>query len=235
MQGPLSVALEEPDQDQVQDDIERAAQSVLGFPGGARAMINDELRDPRALPGGEDRDESMHLAIEPDPFEHAAAIRLERAAKIVQRDTGEPRNQAVGNPRWDLPRDQGIVAILPPARHNVVARIELLQEPGDIGRVILAIAIDGHEDLTARLVKRGRQRRGLAAVAPKEHDPDVLRIAPLDRLQPRGRAVGRAIIDEDQLIPHRQAAQHRVELGVQRLDVVDLVENRNQYRQIERV
>ena len=51
----------------------------------------------------------------------------------------------------------------------------------------------------------------------------------------RGRAVGRAVVDEDQLVVDRQRRKHRVELGVQRLDVVDLVEHRNQDRKVDSV
>ena len=46
VQGPLRVALEKADQDQVEHDVEGAAQPVLGPPGGARAMIDDQLGDP---------------------------------------------------------------------------------------------------------------------------------------------------------------------------------------------
>ena len=61
----------------------------------------------------------------------------------------------------------------------------------------------------------------------------MLGIAALDRLEPRGRAVGRAVVDEDQLVVAAGGAQHRVELGVQRLDVVDLVEHGDQDRQVD--
>ena len=74
----------------------------------------------------------------------------------------------------------------------------------------------GIEDLAARQVERGRERRGLAAVAPEERDPDVLGVGSLDRLELRGRAVGRAVVDEDQLVAQRRRPQDRVELGVQR-------------------
>ena len=46
----LGVALEEADQDQVEDNVEGPADSVLGPAGGPRAMVDDQLGDPRALP-----------------------------------------------------------------------------------------------------------------------------------------------------------------------------------------
>ena len=126
------------------------------------------------------------------------------------------------------------MAILPPARDDVVAGVELLQQPGNVGRVVLPIAVDRDEDLAARQVESGRQGRGLAAVAPQEHDANVLGIGMLNRLELRRRAIRRAVIDKNQLVFKGQRPQYRVELGVKRLDVVDLVEDRNQDRQGDR-
>ncbi len=53
----------------------------------------------------------------------------------------------------------------------------------------------------------------------------------LNRLELCRRTVGRAVVDENQLVSQRKRPQYTVELRVQRLDVVDLVEDRNQDRQ----
>ena len=111
--------------------MESPAQSVFGPPGRARAMIDDQLGHPRALPGREDRDEPVHLAIQPHAFENTAAVRLQCAAEVVQGDSGEPRNQPVGDPRRHLARHKGVVAILPPARNDVVAGLELCSAAGE--------------------------------------------------------------------------------------------------------
>ena len=47
VQGALGVALEEADQDQVEDDVESPAEAVLGPAGGAWAVVDDQLGDPR--------------------------------------------------------------------------------------------------------------------------------------------------------------------------------------------
>ena len=123
---------------------------------------------------------------------------------------------------------------LPPARDDVVARLELLQQPGNVGRVVLAVAVDRDQDLAAGQVERGRQGRGLAAIAPQEDDPDVLGIArpgsppasrPCRRSSRRRRRSARSEV--------AGGRKHRVELGMERLDVVDFVVDRNQDRQIE--
>ena len=81
--GPLGLLLEEADQDQVEDDVEGPAQPVFRLAGGAGPVVHLGLDHAGALPCGEDRDESVHLAVELHAFEHAAAIRLHRAAEIV--------------------------------------------------------------------------------------------------------------------------------------------------------
>src|SRR3981081_1659467 len=87
---PLGVALVEDDQEQVEDDVERPAESVLGTPGRSGSMMDLEFGDPRPLPGGKDGDEPVHLAVEPDPLEHSASIRLHRAAEVMERNPREP-------------------------------------------------------------------------------------------------------------------------------------------------
>ena len=155
--------------------------------------------------------------------------------KSCSGDAGEPRDQAVGDPRRDLARDEGVLAVLPPARDDVVAA----RRARSSSRGMSAGSFWRSPSIGMRISPRARssaadKRGGLAAVAPQEDDPHVLGVAPLDRLELRGRAVGRAVVDEDQLVAHGQRPQDRVELGVQRLDVVDLVEDRDQDRQVDR-
>ncbi len=112
--------------------------------------------------------------------------------------------------------------------------IELGQEPWNVRRVVLAVAVDGNQDLTARLVERGSQGRRLSAVPPQYHDTHMLRITAQDQVQPRRRSVGRAVINKDQLITQGKRPQDGVKLGMQGLDVVDLVEHGNQDREVDR-
>ena len=175
----------------------------------------------------------MHLAVEPDPFEHAAAVRLHRAAEVVQRHAGDPRDKAVGDPRRDLAGQERVLAVAPPAGDDVEALVDPVEEPGDVGGVVLAVAVHRHEDRAAREVERGRERGGLAAVAPEEGDEDVVGVGVLDRGELRRRAVGRAVVDEDQLVTQRRPAEHAVKLVVQRGDVVDLVVDGDQDREVD--
>ena len=121
----------------------------------------------------------------------------------------------------------------PPARDDVEALIEAIEQPGDVGRVVLAVAVHRDQDRPPRQVERRRERGGLAAVAAQEGDADVLGVAVLDLRELRRRPVGRAVIDEDQLVAERERAEHLVELGVERDDVLDLVVDGDQDRQVE--
>ena len=124
--------------------------------------------------------------------------------------------------------NERVVTILPPARNHVVTGFELFQQPGNVRRVVLPVAVDRDQDLSARQVEGGRQGRRLATVAPQEHNPHVLGVNALNRLELCRRAVGRTVIDKDQLVIDGQRPQYGIELGVKRLDVVDFVEHRNQ-------
>ncbi len=214
--------------------MERSAQPILGAAGGSRSMIDHQLGHAGALPGREDRDEPVHLAVEAHAFEHPAAVGLERAPEVVQGYSRDARDQSVGEPRRDLAGDEGVVAILPPARDHVVALFELREQPRDVGRIILPVAVDGNDDLAARQIERRRQRRSLAAVSPQKHHANVLGIGPWMACQPRRRAVGRAVVHEDQLVAEAPAvATPRSSSLCSTSTLLDLVEYGNQDREIE--
>ena len=59
-------------------------------------MINDHFTDLCPVPGSVDREESMHLAVEPNSFYHVPFISFQGTAKVVERNTGNERNQLIG-------------------------------------------------------------------------------------------------------------------------------------------
>ena len=173
-------------------------------------MVDDELGDARTLPGGEDRDEPVHLAVEPDAFEDLAAVGLEGAAEVVERDAREPGDQAVGDPRGDLAGQPAVLAIAPPARDDVEAQVEPFEEAGDVGRD----RSDGRRRSApaprpAPGRARPRARRSGRSCACREAIADVLRVGILDLHEPGCRSVGRAVVDEDQLVAQRRGRRAR--------------------------
>ena len=60
------------------------ADPIFGAAEAARVMGNLDLGDARALPGGIDRDEAVHLAVEPHVLDHLAPVGFQGTAIIVQ-------------------------------------------------------------------------------------------------------------------------------------------------------
>jgi hypothetical protein len=113
-----------------------------------------------------------------------------------------------------------------PAGDEVEALVELREQPADLARVVLAVAVDGDDDVTLGLREPGLQRRRLAEVSAQADDADVA-VGGVEVRQRRERAVGRAVVDEDRL-PARTYVPERVgELGEQRPDAQLLVSHRD--------
>ena len=170
----------------------------LVVPRSARMVAHDHLGHARALLRGEDGDEAVPLAVEVHAGEHAAPVGLERAAVVVQLDARQPRDEGVGRPRRQAARHQGVLALAPPAGDDVVAFVELGEQHRDVGRIVLQIGVERHDDVAARGVEAGGHRRRLAEVA-READDAQLRAAGGGRAQKLGRLVAAAVVDEQDL------------------------------------
>ena len=99
-------------------------------------------------------------------------------------------------------------------------------EAGDLGGVVLAVAVERDHVVAAHGLEAVRERRRLAEVAPQLDDAHVV----AGGGQPRHhgeRAVGGAVVDEDDL--ERQSGGHErcVDLRDERLEAVGLVEDRD--------
>ena len=126
----------------------------------------------------------------------------------MEAEAGHPAGDPVEDLRRDAPR-QRVAPLRLPARDEVEALVELGEQPRDLGRVVLEVAVDRDDDVAARLREPGRERGGLAEVAPQADDAHVV----VARVQPRQRgerAVGRAVVDEDGL----PRVAERVERGL---------------------
>ena len=69
---------------------------------------------------------------------------------------------------------EGVLAALLPARDEVVALRQRRREVGDLGRVVLAVAVHGDDVVAARGGEAVRERRRLAEVAPQLDDAHVV-------------------------------------------------------------
>ncbi len=118
-----------------------------------------------------------------------------------------------------------IVADLLPAAHDVAVPFHHGEQPGDFARVVLQIGVEGDNEFAAGGAETGAERGRLAEIAAEANPADSLvGFNQPPHLGPR--AVGRAVVDEDnfQVIPRRLG--HGDHLGMERRQAFGFVEQR---------
>ena len=222
LQGPVDEADDELDRHQVEEDAPRPGQAVLGFAPQADDVGDGLFDDLEALPADEGRDEAVQLAVEADALDDFAAVGLEGRAEVVDRDLDQLLHHPVGHPGGELAQDGVVLAVLAPAADDVVALVQLGQELGNLGRVVLEVAVHGNDDLAPGLVETRLQGRRLAEVAAELDQDDVV-ILFIDLLEGGVGSVRAAVVDEDQLVGPAGLVQNVLEAGVHLLDIVHFV------------
>ncbi len=139
--GPAHVLEQEPNRQQIEKHAESPADSVMALAAQPVHVLDRHLADRRAVPARQRRDEPVHLAVERNVVDHLAPIGLERRAEVVNIHAGQLGHQPVGNARRNPAHDEVVDALLAPAGDNVVALLELLQEIGNLRRIVLQITI----------------------------------------------------------------------------------------------
>ena len=94
----------------------------------------------------------MTLAAEKHGFHHAAPIRAQHAAVIVQFHTGGAAHHQVDNTAEDL-AEQRVLAILTNRADDVVALVHLGAERANFFGRILQVRIERHHDVALRSSK----------------------------------------------------------------------------------
>ena len=218
--GP--VAHQELDRQEIEQDAYHAPQAVLRHAPAPRPVADRQLADGGAHPAAQGGQEAVHLPVQGHVLEDLAAVDLEGAPVVVEADPGDPRDQGVGDLRGEPPRPERILPVVAPAAHDVVALLELVDQPRDVRRVVLAVPVEGDDERAAGQVEAGRQRGGLAEVRAKLHDAERRQ---LDRelAEARARRVRRSVVDDDQLVRLPQALHDVPEAHEEGADVVLLV------------
>jgi hypothetical protein len=98
---PVERPVNEVDHQQIEQNASDATDPVFRFAEPARVVGDSDLSDARTFPGGVDRDETVHLAIEADILEDLATVGLEGAAVIVQRHAQQGGDQPIGDDRGE--------------------------------------------------------------------------------------------------------------------------------------
>ena len=194
-----------------------------------RMMGHFQLGHSAADPRGEDREESVHVTVEAHVLDDLAPVRLERAAEVVERHPADLSDQEVCRVRRQAPREPEIVPAAPPSRDHVVRIAERLEQPRDVTRIVLHVGVQGDEDRVARMSEPRRQRRRLAEVLPQ---PDQAHVGvPCgQRSQHVPGAVGGSVVHVDDLVVAAEGLERLGEACVERLQVIALVEDRQDDR-----
>ena len=139
----------------------------------------------------------MQLAVERHFLHHLAAIGLEGGTEIVEFHAAQLGHEPVGDAGRNPPHDKVIDALLAPAADDVVSLAQLLQEHGNVVRIVLQVAIHGDDVFTFGMIETSRQGGGLPEVAAQFYHYN----APVHRgdlLQHPESIVVAAVVHEDQ-------------------------------------
>ena len=228
MERPVAVPAHERHGEQIEEAAHVPLDAVVRAAVLPGAMIDGQLRDPVAAVVREHGDVAVELAVELHPVHDLGPVGLEPAVHVVEPDPGDPARDGVEDLRRDPPRER-VAPLRLPAGDEVVALVELGEEPRDLGRVVLQVAVNCHDDVSGGLAEARIERGRLAEVPAQPDDADVV----VRVVQPGQRAegaVGRAVVDEDRLPRPPVAGEGRGQLVVEQRDAALLVVDRDDDR-----
>ena len=103
------------------------------------------------------------------------------------------------------------------------------EEARDLGRIVLKVAVDRDDDVALRLRETRLECGRLAEVAPEPNDANVV-VRSVQARERGERAVGRAVVDENDLPRLIELPEGRGKLVVQEGDTALLVVYRDDHR-----
>ncbi len=163
----------------------------------------------------------MQLPVEVHVLHHLVAEGAQGAAAVAQMDAAGAGDEPVGHARREAAH-QVVLPVLSPAVDHVVPLVQLGQQGGDVGRVVLAVGVEGDDDATAGVVEAGGESGRLAVVAPEANGDDA-RVGRGQCLQAGEAAVAAAVVDEQDFVVEPRVVERGANLGRQRGQVVFLV------------
>ena len=157
---------EELDGQEVEQDLERPSDAVLAAAGGPRMVAHGDLGDPSTRQVRERRQETVHLAVQPR-LHDVRTVGL-GAAVVVEAHTRDAADEPVGDPRRHAANPVlGDAA----SRSRRRSPRRSSRAAGDVGRIVLEVAVHRDDHLAARVVEPGGHRRGLPVVAAQLNHP----------------------------------------------------------------
>src|ERR1039457_3549435 len=152
----------------------------------------------------------MQLPVERNFLHYLATISLEGGIEIVQINPAQLGHQPVRDLGGNTPHHEVVNALLAPSAHDVVPLAQLLQEQGNVMRIVLQIAVHGNHILAFGVVEARGQRRSLPEVAAQLHYNHAA-VHRCDLLQHPERMIAAAIVHEYQLERFARGFHHHLE------------------------
>src|SRR5918995_4450531 len=150
----------------------------------------------------------------------------------MQPDTGKAGGDPVKEPRSPAPQG-GILAVALPAGDELEALVELAHQGGDLTGVVLAVAVECDDDVAGAVLEARPERRRLAEVSAQPNQAHGLVLGG-EAFEELGRAVGRAVVDEDHLPRKPKRVARTLDLGQQLREPIALVQDGHDHRQLRR-
>ena len=152
MLRPVPVAPQEEHREQVEIAAHVAPPAVLRVPGRATPVGDLHLGDAEPGVVGEHGDVAMQLAVDVDAVDDLAPVDLEAAVEVVQLEPCATLRVA------QLKKRDGSVLVIgslrvaaSSPRPGRTPRRGVDDHARDLGRVVLAVAVHGHDDVAASL------------------------------------------------------------------------------------
>src|SRR5690606_15480495 len=204
------------DGDEVEEDLDGAAEAVLAGAEAARAVVDDDLADAGPAPAAEGGEEAVHLAVEVEPVEDLAPVGLEGAPEVVDGGPGEAGDEAVGDDGGEAAGEEAVLALAAPAADDVEPGrgVEALDEAGGVAGVVLEVGVHGNDVAAAGAAETRGEGGGLAESAGELDDADA-GVAAGGLVEALEAGVGAAVVHDDQL-PREAGGVHDLgDLGVE--------------------
>ena len=126
------------------------------------AVVYRHLDDPGPFKPHQGRQKAVQSPIHLYLLQHVSSHHLQGAAGVIDMFIGKPVTDEVADTAADFLR-KGILPVAPPAVNHVVLA-EVLEQRGDIGRVVLQISVHGNDNLTGSRPETGTKSSRLAPV-----------------------------------------------------------------------
>ena len=146
----------------------------------------------------------------------------------MQPDTGRQAHDRVEEGRRE-PLAERIVERVLPAADEIDAIPQVREETGDLNRHVLEIGVQRNDRVTGSRVEPGRQRRGLAEVAPELDDLHPV-ILGEEHAKDAAGPIRAAVIDKDDLEGERDLLQRFDQLVVELRQALRFVQQQHDRR-----